>query len=48
MVTAMHLDAQYGNTVTVIEQDGFEIAARIPLTLNAEITKRLFIRWRNV
>lgn len=36
VVTAMHLDAQYGNTVTVIEQDGFEIAARIPLTLNAE------------
>ncbi|WP_150538380.1 UDP-N-acetylglucosamine 2-epimerase [Actinobacillus vicugnae] len=36
VVTAMHLDAQYGNTVKVIEQDGFEIAARIPLTLNAE------------
>ncbi|WGE87825.1 UDP-N-acetylglucosamine 2-epimerase [Actinobacillus equuli subsp. haemolyticus] len=36
VVTAMHLDTQYGNTVTVIEQDGFEIAARIPLTLNAE------------
>lgn len=36
VVTAMHLDAQYGNTVTVIEQDGFEIAERIPLTLNAE------------
>ncbi|WP_018651661.1 UDP-N-acetylglucosamine 2-epimerase [Actinobacillus capsulatus] len=36
VVTAMHLDAQYGNTVTVIEQDGFEIVARIPLTLNAE------------
>ncbi|HGO5847137.1 UDP-N-acetylglucosamine 2-epimerase [Mannheimia haemolytica] len=36
VVTAMHLDPQYGNTVTVIEQDGFEIAARIPLTLNSE------------
>ncbi|MEG9498865.1 UDP-N-acetylglucosamine 2-epimerase [Mannheimia indoligenes] len=36
VVTAMHLDPQYGNTVTVIEQDGFDIAARIPLTLNSE------------
>ncbi|EFX91003.1 nnaa [Actinobacillus ureae] len=36
VATAMHLDAQYGSTVTVIEQDGFEIAERIPLTLNAE------------
>ncbi|MEG9533674.1 UDP-N-acetylglucosamine 2-epimerase [Mannheimia indoligenes] len=36
VVTAMHLDPQYGNTVTVIEQDGFDITARIPLTLNSE------------
>ena len=36
VVTAMHLDPQYGNTVDVIEQDGFEIAERIPLTLNSE------------
>lgn len=36
IVTAMHLDAKYGNTVTVIEQDGFEVTACIPLTLNAE------------
>lgn len=36
VVTAMHLDPQYGNTVDVIEQDDFEIAERIPLTLNSE------------
>lgn len=36
VVTAMHLDPQYGNTVTVIEQDGFDITARISLTLNSE------------
>lgn len=36
VVTAMHLDPQYGNTVTIIEQDGFDIAERIPLTLNSE------------
>lgn len=36
VVTAMHLAPQYGNTVNIIEQDGFEIAARIPLTLNSE------------
>ncbi|MEG9488493.1 UDP-N-acetylglucosamine 2-epimerase [Mannheimia indoligenes] len=36
VVTAMHLDPQYGNTVTVIEQDGFDITARIALTLNSE------------
>ncbi|OOR98186.1 UDP-N-acetylglucosamine 2-epimerase (hydrolyzing) [Haemophilus paracuniculus] len=36
VVTAMHLDPQYGNTVQIIEQDGFEIAERIPLTLNSE------------
>lgn len=36
LVTAMHLDPQYGNTVKVIEQDGFEIAARFPLTLNSQ------------
>ncbi|WGE90245.1 UDP-N-acetylglucosamine 2-epimerase [Actinobacillus arthritidis] len=36
VVTAMHLDAQYGKTVELIEKDGFDIATRIPLTLNAE------------
>lgn len=36
VVTAMHLAPEYGNTVNVIEQDGFEIAERIPLTLNSE------------
>lgn len=36
IVTAMHLDPAYGNTVNVIEQDGFEISTKIPLTLNAK------------
>lgn len=36
VVTAMHLAPEYGNTVNIIEQDGFEIAKRIPLTLNSE------------
>lgn len=35
VVTAMHLAPQYGNTVTIIEQDGFNITERIPLTLNS-------------
>ncbi|QLB18557.1 UDP-N-acetylglucosamine 2-epimerase [Mannheimia granulomatis] len=36
VVTAMHLAPEYGKTVNVIEQDGFEIGERIPLTLNSE------------
>lgn len=36
LVTAMHLDAKYGNTVDVIKQDGFDITAIIPINLNAE------------
>ena len=36
IVTAMHLAPQYGNTVKIIEKDGFHIAARIPLTLNSQ------------
>ncbi|MCK3655705.1 UDP-N-acetyl glucosamine 2-epimerase [Pasteurellaceae bacterium Macca] len=35
LVTAMHLDPQYGNTVQVIENDGFSVSARIPLTLDS-------------
>lgn len=36
LVTAMHLDEKYGNTVDVIKQDGFDITATIPINLNAE------------
>lgn len=36
LVTAMHLDPQYGNTVKIIENDGFEIAAKFPLTLDSQ------------
>ena len=36
IVTAMHLAPQYGNTVKIIEKDGFHIAAKIPLTLNSQ------------
>lgn len=36
LVTAMHLNEKYGNTVDVIKQDGFDIAATIPINLNAE------------
>jgi GDP/UDP-N,N'-diacetylbacillosamine 2-epimerase (hydrolysing) len=31
IVTGMHLSAQYGLTVTEIEQQGFDIAARVPV-----------------
>ena len=36
IVTAMHLAPQYGNTVDVIEQDGFNIA---------KITNRFLLQW---
>nr|WP_314740686.1 UDP-N-acetylglucosamine 2-epimerase [uncultured Haemophilus sp.] len=36
IVTAMHLDPQYGNTVEVIEQDGFEISEKIVVKLNSQ------------
>lgn len=36
IVTAMHLDSQYGNTVEVIEQDGFEISEKIAVKLNSQ------------
>ena len=36
IVTAMHLVPQYGNTVDVIEQDGFNIAERIAVKLDSE------------
>lgn len=36
VVTAMHLDPQYGHTVDQIERDGFPITARIPITLNSQ------------
>ncbi|MBF0785407.1 UDP-N-acetylglucosamine 2-epimerase (hydrolyzing) [Muribacter muris] len=36
VVTAMHLDAQYGHTVDQIERDGFAIAVRIPMTLDSQ------------
>jgi len=36
IVTAMHLAPQYGNTVDVIEQDGFNIAERIAVKLDSQ------------
>ena len=36
IVTAMHLAPQYGNTVNVIEQDGFNIAERIAVKLDSQ------------
>ena len=36
IVTAMHLASQYGNTVDVIEQDGFNIAERIAVKLDSQ------------
>ena len=36
IVTAMHLTPQYGNTVDVIEQDGFNIAERIAVKLDSQ------------
>lgn len=36
VVTAMHLDTQYGHTVEQIERDGFTISARIPITLDSQ------------
>ncbi|TCP95526.1 UDP-N-acetylglucosamine 2-epimerase (non-hydrolysing) [Cricetibacter osteomyelitidis] len=36
VVTAMHLEQQYGNTVNIIEQDGFKIAAKIKLNLDSK------------
>ncbi|WP_373819034.1 UDP-N-acetylglucosamine 2-epimerase [Glaesserella sp.] len=36
IVTAMHLDPQYGNTVNIIENDGFIVAEKIPLTLDSQ------------
>jgi GDP/UDP-N,N'-diacetylbacillosamine 2-epimerase (hydrolysing) len=32
IVAAAHLDPKYGNTVKEIESDGFQIAARVPMT----------------
>jgi len=31
IVTGMHLDARYGNTVSEIESDGFAVAAKVPV-----------------
>lgn len=36
IVTAMHLDPQYGNTVDIIEQDGFEIREKIAVKLDSQ------------
>ena len=36
IVTAMHLDSQYGNTVKIIEQDGFRISEKIPVKLDSQ------------
>ena len=36
IVTAMHLVPQYGNTVDVIEQDGFNIAEKIAVKLDSQ------------
>lgn len=36
VVTGSHLSERHGMTVRAIEQDGFEIAARVPLTLNGD------------
>lgn len=36
IVTAMHLDMQYGNTVNIIEQDGFPVFAKIPVKLDSQ------------
>ena len=33
VVTAMHLEASYGNTVVLIERDGFQVDARVPIDL---------------
>ena len=33
IVTGTHLEPRFGNTVEIIERDGFEIAARVPLDL---------------
>ncbi|OOF80787.1 UDP-N-acetyl-D-glucosamine 2-epimerase, UDP-hydrolysing [Rodentibacter ratti] len=35
IVTAMHLDPQYGNTIDIIEQDGFTISAKIAVKLDS-------------
>lgn len=34
IVTGTHLEPRFGNTVDVIEQDGFRINARVPINLN--------------
>ncbi|OOF35582.1 UDP-N-acetyl-D-glucosamine 2-epimerase, UDP-hydrolysing [Rodentibacter heidelbergensis] len=36
IVTAMHLDPQYGNTVEIIEQDGFTISEKIAVKLDSQ------------
>ncbi|OOF45508.1 UDP-N-acetylglucosamine 2-epimerase [Rodentibacter trehalosifermentans] len=36
IVTAMHLDPQYGKTVEIIEQDGFTISAKITVKLDSQ------------
>lgn len=41
VATAMHLDSQYGNTVSIIEQDGFTVAERIPLTLDSQNNQKI-------
>jgi GDP/UDP-N,N'-diacetylbacillosamine 2-epimerase (hydrolysing) len=35
LVTGMHLDPRYGETVREIEQNGFNISARVPVALDA-------------
>ncbi|MGX2974315.1 UDP-N-acetylglucosamine 2-epimerase [Ursidibacter arcticus] len=36
LVTAMHLEPKYGSTIDIIKQDGFDITASIPISLNTE------------
>ncbi|OOF63987.1 UDP-N-acetylglucosamine 2-epimerase [Rodentibacter pneumotropicus] len=36
IVTAMHLDPQYGNTVKIIEEDGFFVREKIAVKLNSQ------------
>ncbi|OOF64406.1 UDP-N-acetylglucosamine 2-epimerase [Rodentibacter sp. Ppn85] len=36
IVTAMHLDPQYGNTVDIIEKDGFRISEKIAVKLDSQ------------
>ena len=58
LIVEMHLEERFGNTVQMIEQDGFSISARVPMNIyddsGATIAKSLVAallawlkRWRN-